>query len=182
MLNKDKKNYLSDDNISDKLENIINKLNKNNDVKINNLRIAFNNEVEKIYLPTIKKFKKQLEKYNIISEIERNGDKVAEILEFRIFTEIEKYQEEEENDSEEYEGTYVAFEIICYFNNYDYNGEKVDKPISIEDSSGYKSSDPNHIPIKESYNLNELSQEIINEKLLEYFEEIKITKTTIKII
>jgi hypothetical protein len=181
MPNKDKKNYLSDDNISDELENIINNL-KKNDEKIDDLRTALNNEIEKIYLPTIKKFKKQLEKYNIISEIERNSDKIAEILEFRIFTEIEKYQDEEENDSDEYEGTYVAFAIICYFSNYDYNGKKVDKPISIEDSSGYKSSDRNHIPIKESYNLNELSQEIINEKLLEYFKEIKITKTTIKII
>jgi hypothetical protein len=175
-------NNASNDIISSKLENIIMDLNKNNkseNEKRSNLHSALKKEIETIYLPAIENFKKLLEKYNIISEIERDSDDTAEYIEFRIFTEIEKNEDE---DSEEYEGKLVPFYIICYFSDCDNNGKNIEKPIILEDGSGYKSSDPNHIPINECYNLNELSQDIINEKLLEFFKEIKITKTAIKII
>lgn len=179
----------------------------------NNLRLSLNMEIEKIYLPALENFKNLLKNYSIISEIKRevikdgeskkgcisrdrnslslsDRDRIdCEIITFSIWTEINIYQNDEEdfdieelnlkeldvNDLDVEGGICDSFYICCFFKGYDYCKNKIEKPILISEDEGWDS------PNEERYNLNELSQEIINEKLLLFFEELKLTKTTIKI-
>jgi hypothetical protein len=180
----------------------------------NNLRLSLNMEIEKIYLPALENFKGLLKNYSIMSEIEReiikdgkskigcitrdrnnvslnDIDRIdCELITFIIWTEINIYQNDEENynveelnlkeldvnDLDVEGGICDSFYIYCFFKGYDHDKNIVEKPILISEDECWDS------PNEERYNLNELSQEIINEKLLLFFEKLKLTKTTIKII
>jgi len=208
------------ESVSNKIENIISKLNNNKkDIKIinngidKNIRLSLNMEIEKIYLPVLENFKKLLKNSDILSEINievvkdgesrkdcitRNIESISlsdrdkidcEIITFSIWSEINIYQSDEKdfnvddlnlkeldiNDLDIEGGICDSFYICCFYKGYDYSKKIIEKPILISEDECWDS------PNEERYNLNELSQEIINDKLLSFFKEIKLSKTTIKI-
>jgi hypothetical protein len=151
MFVKKKKNEVINEIISSRLDDVI-------EINEDNKKELMEEFIDNIILPIYKQFKENLEKRNIITEIDVGDTEIARHITFTVNQKIgDEY-------SEQYE-----FSIFYYLSDRDYGGEKVNKQMLISSEEKFKGN-------YTEYNIDELTQEVLMELLFNFIKICKFLK------
>jgi len=151
MFFKKKKNEEINEIISSRLDDVI-------EINEDNKKDLMEKYINNIILPIYNKFKENLEKRNIISEIDVGNTEIARHITFIVNQKIG------ENYSEQFE-----FNIFYYLGDRDYGGDKINKQMLISSEEEFKGN-------YTEYNIDELTQEVLMELLFNFIKECKFLK------
>ena len=142
MFNKDK-NSTENKNLDDIVSSKLGKLIKAVETQESELHKKIIEEINNIYMPVFNSFFKNLRKYNIDSDVEKDNDDISESITLNL------------DDG--------SIWLYGYFKYKDHNNQKVEKPIII--SSDFGNYD--------DFNIGEINEEILLGVLLKNFESYK---------